>query len=66
MTYTEELAQVQAAITAILERGQSYTIKDRQLTRANLAELLAERKRLQPLVAREARGGVRMRYGTVR
>lgn len=61
-TDTERLAEVDAAISAVLQRGQRLTIADRELWRADLAALQAERKRLEPLAARERRGGgLRMR-----
>lgn len=62
-TYAEQLAQVEAAIEAIEQRGQSYTINGRSLNRGDLKTLYGERKRLTTLAAREARGGVRIRYG---
>jgi len=62
-TYADQLTQVEAAIEAIEQRGQSYTISGRSLSRGDLKTLYAERKRLTTLAAREARGGVRVRYG---
>ncbi len=61
-TYAEQLEQVQAAIRAIEMGCQSYTIDNRQLTRANLADLYKREERLRTLAAREARGGMRVRY----
>jgi len=63
-TYAQQLDDVQAAIDAIEQRNQSYTINGRSMTHGDLKTLYAERKRLTTLVAREARGGgVRIRYG---
>jgi uncharacterized protein involved in exopolysaccharide biosynthesis len=69
-----QLAEVRAAITAILTRGQSHMLQDggaqRQLTRANLAALEAREKRLEAEVAALERaeangGGMRVNYGLV-
>lgn len=43
---TERLEEVQAAITAVL-LSQSYTLGGRQITRANLDELLVLEKHLE-------------------
>ncbi|PWC81261.1 hypothetical protein TSH64_01050 [Azospirillum sp. TSH64] len=59
--YADKLASVEAAIKAVEERGQRVVIKDRELWRADLDRLYAERKRLEPLARRETRGGLRMR-----
>lgn len=56
-TYVEQLAEINAAITAIVQRGQRYRIGDREVWRGDLEWLTAERRRLTPLAAREARGG---------
>lgn len=55
------LSEVQDAIEAILERGQSFKLNGRMLTRADLAELYKQEERLETLAAREARGGMRVR-----
>lgn len=60
-TYTEQLAEINAAITAVLIKGQRYQIGDRMLWRADAEFLFAERDRLTPLAAREANGGLRVR-----
>lgn len=44
-TTLEQLEEVQAAITAVMT-GQSYTIGDRALTRANLSALQAREEAL--------------------
>ena len=41
------LDQVEEAITAIMEGGQSYKIGTRSLTRANLTELVSLRNQLK-------------------
>lgn len=65
-TYTEQLEEVQTAITAIVTGAQSYTINGRSLTRANLKDLRADEKYLRKMADRESRGGgARVRGGTV-
>lgn len=59
-TYTEQLAEVRAAITRVLE-SQEYDIDTgsggrRRNKRADLAALEAREKRLIPLAAQEANG----------
>jgi len=65
-TYQEKLDEIETAITEVLTKGQSFQHgtgdgNDRTLTRANLVHLRDERARLEPLAAREARGGMRVR-----
>lgn len=55
-TYTEQLEEVQAAITAILGGAQSYTIGERTFHRARLDTLLRMQERLMPLAVRETAG----------
>lgn len=59
-SYTEQLEEVQAAIATIEGGAQSYTFYNRQVTRANLADLYRREQRLRVQVARESRGGIRM------
>jgi hypothetical protein len=59
--YRDSLNEVNAAITAIATRGQRYRIGDRELWRGDLEWLTAERRRLEPLAAREGTGGIRIR-----
>lgn len=47
LTPAEQLAQVNAAITAVLSGGQSYKLGGLSLTRADLAELRALRDQLE-------------------
>lgn len=64
-TYTEQLAQLEAAI-AKAEKGQEVTLDNGQrIRRGDLAAMYAERRRLTPLAAREAAGrtGVRISRG---
>jgi len=66
LSYAAQLASVQAAIETIETKGQRYTINGRELWRADLRSLYAERIRLTPLAAREAAGGsggIRIRRG---
>lgn len=59
--YRDALQEVNNAISAITTKGQRYKIGDRELWRGDLEWLTAERRRLEPLAARECRGGVRVR-----
>lgn len=52
-TLTEQLAQVNAAITAVLAGGQSYRLGSRSVTRADLAMLKALRDDLAAQAAQE-------------
>ncbi len=47
LTPAEQLAQVNAAIAAVLVSGQSYKLGNMSLTRADLAELRALRDQLE-------------------
>ena len=47
MTLTEQLAEVNKAIYAVLAGGQSYTIGSRSLTRADLGLLKKMREELE-------------------
>lgn len=49
----DSLAQINEAITSVSERGQRYRIGDRELWRGDLEWLFSERRRLEPLAARE-------------
>ena len=62
-SYTEQLEEIQAAITAILGGAQSYTIGSRTFERASLDTLLRMQERLMPLAVRETAGvvGIRVR-----
>lgn len=55
--YRDSLAEINAAVTAITVKGQRYRIADRELWRPDLEWLMQERKRLEPLAAKEGRGG---------
>lgn len=52
-TYSEQLEEVQAAISAIEGGAQSYSIGSRSLSRANLADLYSREKWLRSMVARD-------------
>lgn len=60
--YRDQLAEVNAAISAVADRGQRYRIGDREVWRGDLEWLFSERHRLEPIAAREAQaaanGGV--------
>jgi hypothetical protein len=65
-TYTEQLEEVQAAITAIEGGSQSYTINGRSLERGDLDTLYKREAYLRTQVSREsAGGGARVRGVTV-
>lgn len=68
-SYQTQLESVQAAISRIEEGGQSYTIStasgQRVVTRADLDTLYKREDRLRRLVARESRGGISVRGGTI-
>lgn len=59
-TYAEQLESVQAAIEAIELRGQTVTINNRTLGRAELPALYRREARLRTLIDRQARGGIRV------
>ncbi|MCD8366328.1 MAG: peptidylprolyl isomerase [Clostridiales bacterium] len=52
-TVSEELAEIDKALTAILLGGQSYTIGSRKLTRADYSALVARKTELQAELAAE-------------
>lgn len=55
-TTAEMMAQVNAAITAVLSGGQSYKIGSRSLTRADLAMLKSMREDLQAQITANETG----------
>ena len=57
------LDAAKTAELAILQRGQSVTVLSRTYTRADLGELRELIRELETKVARETRGGMRMRQG---
>lgn len=59
-TYAEQLEEVQAAISRLLADGQAWEQGQRSRTEARLAELHAREQFLRRMVAREARGGLRV------
>lgn len=59
-----KLADVQTAIEAVLERGQSYTIGNRTFTRASLKDLQDLEKYYDGLVKRLSAGGIRTTLST--
>jgi len=63
-TYSEQLEEVQAAISAIITGAQSYTAEGRSLTRGDLKVLMDEEKRLRMMVKRETAGGIAVYGGT--
>lgn len=63
-TYTEQLEEVQTAITSILGGAQSHSIAGRSMTKADLGTLFEMQKQLMPFATRESSGrtGPRIRY----
>ena len=66
---TQQLAEVRNAISAVLTRGQAFTVQDggamRQLSRANLKQLQERERQLELEVSRLERGGIGVNYGFV-
>lgn len=56
MTYTEQLAEINTAITRVLTAGQQVGRGGAYAQQASLPVLLSERKRLEPLAAAEEVG----------
>ncbi len=56
----QQLADVQAALGAVEQRGQRVRIKDRDIWRPDLAALDKRQQRLELKAARAKAGGVRM------
>ncbi len=56
MTYTEQLAEINTAITRILTAGQDISRGGARVRQGELDILLAERKRLEDLIAAESAG----------
>lgn len=61
-TTSEQLAQVQQAISDIMTTGQSYAFDGQTVTRANLRDLEAREQTLLRRLSRENR--VKPRYAT--
>ena len=61
----ELLAQYQLAEIAIL-KGQSYTIKDRTLDRANLSAVQKGKKELEQAIYLLEHGGIQVKLGVPR
>lgn len=60
-TYTEQLESVQTAIASVEATGQGFDVNGRTVTRGDLRTLYQRERWLRSQVAREARGGIRMR-----
>lgn len=58
MRPAERLAQVDAAIEAVLAGGQSYKLGSQSVTRADLSQLRALREELAAAAAQEDSGGL--------
>lgn len=56
-SYTEQLKGIDAAIRAIEEGAQSYSIGSRRVERADLGTLYDERRKLRSAAAAEENGG---------
>lgn len=62
-TTGEQLDAVDLAIERIESENQSVSILGRSFTRANVADLYVERRRLTRQLARETRGGIKTQRG---
>lgn len=62
-SFQEQLEEVQAAITTIVTKGQSYTIEGRTYTRADLNALIRYEKYLRTQADRASDGGIRVYRG---
>lgn len=56
-SYQAQLEIVQATIARVEQTGQSYTIDNRSLSRADLDKLYAREKYLRAMASRATRGG---------
>jgi hypothetical protein len=56
----EQLESTLAAIDAVENKGQRFTIKDRELWRADISELHKRAEMLQRQVDRKANGGLKV------
>lgn len=56
----ERLEETLTAISEITEKGQRYTIKDRELWRGDLRVLVKQAETLQRQVSRAKAGGIRI------
>ncbi len=63
-SYTEQLEEVQAAISKIETKGQSHSAEGRSMTRADLEALYKREQYLRQMADRESRGGISFRAGT--
>ena len=63
-TYTEQLEEVQTAISSILTGAQAHSINGRSMTKADLGTLYEMQRMLMPEAKREqsGRNGARVRY----
>lgn len=59
-TVEEQLEETLTSISTVEQNGQRYTIKDRELWRADLRQLDQRAQRLEKQAAREKRGGLRI------
>ena len=59
-TYTEQLEEVQTAISDILTGAQAYSNRGQSAERANLKTLYEAESRLRKMADREANGGIRV------
>lgn len=62
MTTAQQLAEINAAITAIVNGAQEYQTSQRRIRRAELSVLLTERKTLEAKIAAESGGDIAVAY----
>jgi len=60
-TYTEQLEDVQTAITAIETNAQSYSIGGMTMAKARLESLYKREQYLRTMVGRETTSGIKVR-----
>lgn len=61
-SYQEQLEEVQLAISQIESGAQSYSIRGRSLSRANLKDLYDREKWLRVMIEREENQGLKVNY----
>lgn len=62
-TYTEELAELQQAITSVLTGAQEASYNGQRVKKADLDMLQRREEYLRKQIATERRGGIRVRRG---
>ena len=63
-SYQEQLEEVQNAISEILSGAQEASYNGQRVRKAELNQLITYERQLKTAIARENRGGIRIRGGT--